>query len=344
VHCHVDILNPIDYPGWDELLISSQGYNFFHTSAWAKVLCETYHYRPVYFALLDGSKFLALAPMMEVKSIFTGIRGVCLPFTDHCEFISDSGSQAEDIIDSMKEYAREHRWQFIELRCGNYPNQTPAASFYGHILDLTVGPEQLFRRLRSDERSGIRKAIREGVKVSIHRSAGAIKEFYRLQCITRKRHGLPPQPYSFFQKVYEHVISKNLGLIILACHSNMNIAGAVYFGFGDKSIYKFAASDYAHQHLRANNLVMWEAIKYYAGNGYRSMCLGRTELDNLGLRKFKMNWGANERILNYYRYDLRREAFVAETQVVRNAYHHIFRAMPIPLLRLCGSLLYKHIG
>lgn len=344
MHHHVHILNPIEYPGWNDLLISSQGYNFFHTSAWAKVLCETYHYRPVYFALPGSGKFLALAPMMEVRSMFTGRRGVCLPFTDHCEIISDNGARAEDIISFMKEYGREHRWQFIELRCGNYPNQTPATFFYEHILDLTIGPEQLFQRLRSDERSSIRKAIREGVKVNIHRSAGAVRDFYRLHCITRKRHGLPPQPFYFFQKVYEHVVSKNLGLIILAYHNNTNIAGAVYFAFGDKCIYKFAASDYAYQHLRANNLVMWEAIKWHAENGYRSMCLGRTEPDNPGLRKFKKNWGAEERILNYYRYNLRQGAFVAQTQVVRNAHHHIFRAMPIPLLRLCGSVLYKHIG
>lgn len=193
MHRNIHILNPIEYPGWDDLLISSRRYTFFHSSVWAKVLCETYHYRPVYFTLLDGNKFLALAPMMEVRSIFTGLRGVCLPFTDHCEFIGDSGSQAEDIINFIKAYAREHRWQFIEVRCGNYPNQTPATSFCGHILDLTVGDEQLFRRLRPDERSSIRKAVREGVEVNIHRSVEALKEFYRLHCITRKRHGVPPQ-------------------------------------------------------------------------------------------------------------------------------------------------------
>jgi len=344
VHQNVHILNPIEYPGWDELLISSQGYDFFHTSAWAEVLCETYHYRPVYFALVDGSKFLALAPMMEVRSMFTGLRGVCLPFTDHCEFISDDGSQVEDIIGSIKEYAREHRWQFIELRCGNYPNQTPATSFYNHILDLTVGDEQIFRRFADPVRRNIKKAVRVGVEVSIDRSIDAVKEYYRMHCITRKRHGLPPQPYRFFKKMYDHIISKSRGFVVLARYRGTNIAGAMFFDFGEKSMFKFGASDYAYQDLRANNLVMWEAIKWYAQRGCRSLCLGRTEMENEGLRRFKIGWGTEERILNYYRYDLRRDAFVAQTQVVRNAYHHVFRVMPIPLLRLCGSALYKHIG
>jgi len=344
VHCHVDILNPIDYPGWDELLISSRGYSFYHTSAWAKVLCESYRYHPVYFTLLDKNKFLAMTPMMEVRSILTGRRGVCLPFTDQCEFISDNGSGAEDMIESIKDYGRRRRWEFIDLRWGDYPNETPAVSFYGHKLDLTLGAEQLFCRFRHSVRTAIRKAIRAAVNVKIHTSIEALKEYYRLHCISRQRHGLPPQPYCFFEKVYEHIICKDLGFIVLACHCGANIAGAMFFNFGDKSVCKFAASDYRYQHLRANDLVIWEAIKWQAQRGYQSLCFGRTEMDNRGLRRFKIGWGTEERVLNYYRYNLRQDAFVAGTQEVSSAYRHIFRAMPMPLLRLCGSVLYKHIG
>ncbi|MCJ7675282.1 MAG: GNAT family N-acetyltransferase, partial [Sedimentisphaerales bacterium] len=272
MHCHVDILNPIDYPCWDELLISSRGYSFYHTSAWAKVLCESYRYHPVYFTLLDKNKFLAMTPMMEVRSILTGRRGVCLPFTDQCESIGDNSSGAEDMIESIKDYGRRRRWEFIDLRWGDYPNETPAVSFYGHKLDLTLGAEQLFCRFRHSVRTAIRKAIRAGVNVKIHTSIEALKEYYRLHCISRQRHGLPPQPYCFFEKVYEHIICKDLGFIVLACYCGANIAGAMFFNFGDKSVCKFAASDYRYQHLRANDLVIWEAIKWQAQRGYQSLC------------------------------------------------------------------------
>lgn len=341
---HIHILNPIDHPGWDELLLSSRRYTFYHTSAWAKVLCETYHYRPVYFALLNHNGLLALIPMMEVKSMLTGLRGVCLPFTDHCKYIGGDTSQTQEMIDSVKQYARQHRWQFIEIRCGDYPNGTPSISFYGHLLDLTIGVDRLFCRLRHSVRTNIRRAVRAGVKVNIHTSMEALKEYYRLHCIGRRRYGLPPQPYLFFEKVCEHIISKNLGFVALACHGQTNVAGAVFFNFAEKSICKFAASDYAYQHLRANNLLIWEAIKWYVQNGYRSMCFGRTDLDNPGLRRFKMGWGTNEQVLNYYRYDLQRDAFVTGARLITKGYRYIFRAMPIPLLRVCGVILYRHMG
>jgi hypothetical protein len=89
---------------------------------------------------------------------------------------------------------------------------------------------------------------------------------------------------------------------------------------------------------------MWEAIKRYAENGYRSMCFGRTAMDNTGLRKFKAGWGADEHIVNYYKYDVRRETFVGERSLVKKSHRCIFRAMPIFLIRVLGSLLYKHVG
>lgn len=340
----IEILNPIDYVGWDELLASNRECTFFHTSAWAKVLCQTYHYRPLYFTVLDNNKLLALFPIMEVKSMLTGVRGVSLPFTDYCEPINASGIELLDIISFVAEYARKHHWKFIESRGGHYPGETPSTSVCRHTLDLTLGVAEIFSRFDSSTKRNIKKSRREGVKVNICRSLDAIKKYYRLHCITRKRHALPPQPGAFFRNIYEHVISKNLGFVALAFHGKTNIAGSIFFNFQDKCSYKFGASDYTYQHLRANNLVMWEAIKWYAQNGYRSLCLGRTMLDNTGLRRFKTGWGVDEQIINYYKYDLRRDAFMAKTLHPKKAYRHIFGRMPIPLLRALGYLLYKHAG
>jgi hypothetical protein len=89
---------------------------------------------------------------------------------------------------------------------------------------------------------------------------------------------------------------------------------------------------------------MWEGIKWYVQKGYGTLCLGRTALDNNGLRRFKAQWGGDEQIINYYRYDLRHNTFVAQTPRISNYCHHVFRAMPIPLLRISGSLLYRYMG
>jgi hypothetical protein len=340
----IEIINPVDYCGWDDLLASNPESTFFHTAAWAKVLSETYNYRPLYFTICDDNGLVALIPMMEVKSIFTGLRGVSLPFTDYCQAIITKRCQFQDMFDFVKEYGRKCNWKFIEIRGGDYPDETAVNFFYGHRLKLTPNSEQIFSRFDDATKRNIRKAIREGVEVNIHRSMDAVKEFCRLHYITRKKHGLPPQPWSFFAKIYEHIISKNLGFIAIASYDKINIAGSVFFNFKEKSLYKFGASDFKYQHLRANNLVMWEAIKLCAQNGYQSFCFGRTEPANTGLRRFKCGWGTEEQIINYYKYDLQQNAFVTETPLVKNSHRRIFGSMPIPLLKIFGSLLYKHMG
>src|SRR3989304_5876328 len=70
------IINPLDYPEWDKLVLSTRDYSFFHSSAWARVLHESYGYKPLYFTLIDDGRLLSLMACMEIKSVLTGKRGV----------------------------------------------------------------------------------------------------------------------------------------------------------------------------------------------------------------------------------------------------------------------------
>ena len=79
------ICDPVRNPGWDHLVALHRDAGCFHTSAWAKVLQQTYNHHPFYLRFSRGRRLTALVPLMEVRSPFTGRRGVCLPFSDACE-------------------------------------------------------------------------------------------------------------------------------------------------------------------------------------------------------------------------------------------------------------------
>jgi len=345
----LEIINPLNYPGWDELVLSTKNYSFSHSSNWARVLHESYGYKPLYFAMIDTGRILALISCMEIKSILTGKRAVSLPFTDYCEPIIEQGFSDETfhpLLNKLVAYGKKASWNSIELRCQISLSQqvSPSYTCYGHTLDVSKKEDETFSALRDSTRRNIRKAIKDGVKVGIFNSLDSVREFYRLNCLTRRDHGLPPQPFRFFEKVYEHVLSKDKGFVALSSYEDTYIAGAIYFHFGENAIYKYGASDRNYQHLRANNLVMWEAIKWYSQNGYKSFCFGRTEPENDGLLQFKRGWGAQERSVPYYKYDIKRERFVSEASRLSGGRKKIFHRMPIPLLRIAGSVLYRHIG
>ena len=187
------------------------------------------------------------------------------------------------------------------------------------------------------------KRQKSGVTAKICRSLDALRTYYRLHCTTRKHHGIPPQPFYLFKAIYDHIISSGKGFVVLAGYNNQPIAGAVYFHFGQKAIYKYGASNRKYLHLRANNQVMWTAIKWYIQNGFKSFSFGRTDLNHTGLLQFKRGWAPQERIIRYFKYDLMRQCFVKE-RPKRQIFYSFFRRLPEPILILTGRMLYRHMG
>jgi hypothetical protein len=341
----LQVVNPLERPGWDDLLPSDGGASFFHTSAWAAVLARAYGFAPVYFAAFDRDRLTGLMPFMEVASPWSGRRGVSLPFTDFCEPFGFGGPGLEGVVEAVRDHAKARRWDYIEWRCvaGIPARSVPAENFLIHKLDLVPDEERLFSGLRDNARRNVRKAVREGVTVEFDRSLAALREFYRLHCATRKRHGVPPQPFLFFRKIHENVLARDFGVVASARFGGRVIASSVFFHFGREAIFKYNASDPRSQSRRPNNLVLWEALRWYKERGAETLNLGRTEADNDGLLRFKRSFGATESALTYRRENLgkatgRGNAFRGRPP------RRLIAAIPTPLLRLLGRLFYKHIG
>jgi hypothetical protein len=343
---NLQILNPLEYPNWDDLLLTAENASFFHSSAWARVLAESYDYKPIYFTSLENGSLASLAPFMEINSWLTGKRGVSLPFTDECPQIAPDSEISQKMVKPIIDYGEKAGWKYIEWRNGGYFPEEAITSdcYFTHYVDLTQIERRLFSNLRDSTRRNIKKATKSGVVLEIGQSRSSLKSFYRLNCITRKKHGLPPQPFSFFAKVYDYIISKGQGTVFSALHSGKTIASAIFFNLGRKVIYKYGASDPGYQNLRPNNLIMWEAIKYYRAQGFETLNLGRTEPGNEGLLRFKNSLGAKETALEYHKYDLKRKRFVKKQANTVGLAHKVFARAPVGMLRLLGRLLYRHAG
>src|SRR5205823_2726481 len=207
------ILDPVYEPVWDHLVALHRDACCFHTSAWAKVLHQTYNHQPFYLQFSRGHRLVALVPLMEVRSLFTGRRGVCLPFSDVCEPLIFDQEATDLVTDQLVRFARERRWRHLEIRGGK-------------SLELAARPTA---------------------------------------------------------RIYEHIIRPGFGFTVLAHWGSRPIASAIFFRFGKNALYKFGASDKKFQQLRANNLVMWQAIQFLARTGAEKLHFGRTECENDGL-------------------------------------------------------------
>jgi len=338
-------IDPVENSNWDALVSSRPDFSFFHSAAWAKVLAETYGFVPRYFFTGNAAAPDTVLPLMEVNSRLTGRRGISLPFTDECVPLGADPDSLAKLFQAAVEFGRARKWKYLELRGGKNlfaPTVPASLNFYSHWLDLDTEENRMFGALEGSVRRAIRKAEKDGVTVEISQSQTAMEIFYALQGLTRKKHGLPPQPRAFFMNIHRHILSENRGFIAVASYQGRPIAASVYFFMAGRAIYKFGASDAAAQQLRGNNLVMWTAMKRLAQNGMKTLHLGRTSLANDGLRRFKLNFGAHEETAAYVKFDLRQNRFVTDTDGVAGWHNVVFRRLPVSLSRLAGRMLYKH--
>jgi Acetyltransferase (GNAT) domain len=342
----VTIVDPICDSQWDKIVFAHPDCTLFHTSAWAKVLCQTYGHRSLYLKISQGGGSVALMPLMEVASSFTGRRGVCLPFSDFCQPLTFGKWGQMSLTDILMELGRDRKWRYFELRGGKEmlpPSVAASERYYGHRLDLTLGAEQIFTRFRSPVRRAIRKAKKSGLVVETTDTRQAILNFYQLHVRTRRRHGVPPQPLSFFLNIHERIIKAGLGFVVLAQRATRSTAGAVFFYSRQAGLYKFGASDERDQASRGNNLVMWEGIKRLISNGVKTLDFGRTAINENGLRRFKLSWGTDESIIEYFKFALGRNVWVNNCRNAHGFSNGLFRRLPLRVNRLAGALVYPHL-
>lgn len=345
------LVDPINDTRWDEFVDSQKHATIFHTSAWARVVKDAYGYSPRYYVFEgDEGRLQAALPFYQVKSMFTGNRLVCLPFSDMCWPLGDENG-IELLLNKIKGQIDAKLASYLEIR--GWQNgmtnalQNLAVRNYHllYILDLEPGTGVLKKNFHDSVRRGIRQAEKRGVTVRIGHEQADLELFYKLHVGTRKKLGVLPQPRVFFKALYKHVISKQHGFIGLAESEGKVIAGVVFLTYKDTMYYKFNASDENHLQKRPNHLVTWEAIKYACANKFKFFDLGRCSPDETGLRIFKERWGTKEFSLPYYYYpEIKGITSVPEGSLRYRVVRKLLHNMPSLTFEIAGSVLYKHFG
>jgi len=344
----VTLTDPLADPGWDASIGCCPAATPFHATAWLRTLAEAYGHR--FYALQstaagDPASRLVLG---EVRSRLAGARLVSLPFSDFAPPLGGADSfTARYWVAAAREAAGRLRCNYVEFRgLPGAPADAPSFTEYcAHSLDLRPGDAALWQGLASPVRTAVRHAERAGVQVRLLHTLESVADYYRLHCVTRRQHGAPPQPWSFFAALARHVVVPGHGFVALGFVPDdpSPCAGALFLTGRDQAVYKFGASHERGRALRVNNLVMWRAIQHVAAARCSGLHFGRTDLDQPGLRRFKLGWGAVELPLRYYRVDVTCGSYQVGHHRGRSWVARLFRRLPLAVNRAAGRLLYAHM-
>lgn len=341
-------INPITDARWSEFVERHPAASVFHTSEWLQTLRQTYGFEP--FVLTTTPPGLPLTngiPFCQVSNWRGRRRLVSLPFSDHCSPLVDEADQMSDLLAHLKENCEREQWKNIELRSGDavIPDRLSfeqGSTFWWHKIDLRPELDNIFDNLHKDcIQRKIQRSEREQLVEEAGRSEELLNKFYRLLLKTRRRHGLAPQPFTWFrnlvaclgEKAQIHIVSK----------ADRPVAGILTLRHRHSLVYKYGCSDAKFNYLGGMQMLLWSAIQDAKRERCLELDLGRSDLDQHGLITFKDRWGASRTKLAYQVYPRR------NSEAARSTSHTVFSKllfawMPDSLLAASGRALYKYMG
>lgn len=341
-------INPITDARWSEFVERHPAASVFHTSEWMQTLRQTYGFEP--FVLTTTPPGVPLTdgiPFCQVSNWLGRRRLVSLPFSDHCVPLVDGSDEISDILTYLHQNCEKEQWRSIELRAGNavIPDRLSfeqGSTFWWHKLDLRPGLDHVFDNFHKDcIQRKIQRAEREQLLQESGRSEDLLNKFYRLLLKTRRRHGLAPQPFTWFRNLIICLGEK--AQIHIASKAGRPVAGILILRHKHLLIYKYGCSDAKFNHLGGMQMLLWTAIQDAKREQCVQLDLGRSDLDQEGLIIFKDRWGATRTKLAYLVYP--RTSFQAARSTTHAVFSRlIFAWMPDSLLAASGRALYKYMG
>ncbi len=168
-------------------------------------------------------------------------------------------------------------------------------------IDLTPTEEELMKSFSSKTRYNIRLAQKHGVEVQIDNSDKAFDKYLELTAETNKRQGFYSHTPRYHRLMWKHLqkLQKSktpIANLLTATYKNEIISTWVLFNNSDFLYYPYGASTDKHKEVMANNLMMWEAIRFGKKLKLKTFDLwGREE--GKGFTKFKE--GYNPEVIEF---------------------------------------------
>jgi CelD/BcsL family acetyltransferase involved in cellulose biosynthesis len=346
-------VRPLQDSRWASFLQRHPRSSIFHSVEWLEALRQTYGYEPIALTTSSPKDDLQNAVVLcGVNSWLTGRRLVSLPFSDHCDLLTDAQEDLIAILSTLEKQLYRDTLQYVEIRpiCPPDPEILAHASTHScclHQIDLRPDIDTLFRTCHKDStQRKIHRAEREGLTYEEGTTPFLLGIFCDLLLLTRRRHRLPPQPKRWFQNLIGNFGSALK--IRVAFKKERPVAAILTLRFKDTLVYKFGCSDARFHRLGGMHLLLWRSIQDAKLLGLRKFDLGRTEWENTGLITFKDRWGAARCELTYSRLlrspQSRGSYKAAGADWKERAARNIFPRLPDYLLRAVGDLVYRHIG
>lgn len=341
-------IDPTSDPRWETFLRTHPLASIFHTPGWLEALRRTYGYAPV--ALTSSAPDTSLTngiPCCTVTGMWRKKRLVSLPFSDHCRPLVGNHDELVCLVQYLQNKVRGELWSSCEIRSSEAGDigllsREPRRRFVLHTLDLRQSADALYRNLHNNcVKRKISRAQREKIRCREGHSERLARDFYELLAVTRRRHGLPPQPYEWFSNLIDSL--QQMLTISVAYLGRRPIAAILTLKYKQTVTYKYGCTDQAYNRFGGMQLLLWNAIRAAKEAGAIEFDMGRSEVEDHGLIAFKDRWGASQTDLTYCHYPARLPGSALRDRQ-RTVGQYVLSHTPLGILGVLGKVMYKYAG
>jgi hypothetical protein len=290
-----------------------------------------------------------MLPIYLVPGLFAR-RLVAVPFRDRGGPVFDTPEALAALLQRANELARSNRASLVLKSLEPFPDAANAGGLLRHDhwvrsqMSLgTLTRDDLWERIGGKNRNMVRQAQQHGLTASCTTSQpGAAERWYALHLETQHRLGVPAFPARFFQLMLETLApSASIELVEVRDRTGP-CAATLLLLHRDTCIYGYSASSAEGRRLRANDLLLFEALALAAERKFAWFDLGSDSPSQESLLFFKRKWGAEQHPIPVYASE---KIAVLDSSDARYALARgVFRTMPATLSSWIGARLVGRFG
>ncbi|MBV8673060.1 MAG: GNAT family N-acetyltransferase [Acidobacteriaceae bacterium] len=269
---------------WDSTLQQFPDRTICHSSAWLTFLSETQRGEIAIAALREGISVLGYFTGLIIQRF--GLRLLGSPFpgwsTGYMGLVLKPEVPRIEALEALQRFA------FSDLRCIHLEfrdrhlaanavgDRYPFLNYDDFELDLTRDEDELFKNFSYDCRRCARKGMRLGVVIQEADDAGFADDYYgQVTDVFAKHKLIPTHGKDRVAALIRHLQPTGNLLLLRALDPDGHcIATLISVGMHNRAEVWSGASWRTYQHLRPNELLVWETIRYWKRRSVQFLNMG----------------------------------------------------------------------
>lgn len=310
------IVRGLEREKWSAFVKNHPNGTIFQSPEMYDVYCGTRNYTPQFFSAIDENDDVMGILLAVVQKEHSGIMGrfssrsviIGGPLVAICPL------EVEIVRNLVIEYNQHIKDQALYTQIRNFWDCDHLKEFFNgigyrhedhlnYLHDLTVGEDDIWKKMNKKRRNSIRKGERKGTVIREALNEREIRDSYSILKQVYSNARLPIADVSLFLCAYKELNREGMLKCFLAFHDE-KICGTIWMLNYYGRIYNWFAGGLSDHHDKhPNDILPWHAMKWGIHNDYKIFDFGGAGRPNVeyGVRNFKSKYGGEQ--VNYGRFE-----------------------------------------